>query len=225
MASAVSYISSTYKINAPTITFTRSLINLVINLCFCAFVKVNPVGPYKEGRKFMWVILRGLFGGIQITCYFFAFTKVIARLWSILSYCVDSSRWCDNSHFHCSCVDWSFGYLDVERELGPVWRHRNYFMFRGCHFCSKALCHFPRSCILPSLRITCRERVLTSTMSASHSSDLSLHLLLTLLSARWDQLCLCLSSSTTFSCLPWLSTSSKLSISWRNSLGLIRIPH
>ena len=92
MASAVSYISSTFKINAPTITFTRSLVNLAINLCFCAFVKVNPVGPYKEGKKFMWVILRGLFGGIQITCYFFAFTKVITYFKSTPSYCLDSSR-------------------------------------------------------------------------------------------------------------------------------------
>ena len=76
MSALVNYIPKQYKIPGPTITFTRCLFNLIINLICCAFAKVNPIGPYKEGRKFTWTILRGLFGGIQITCYFFAFTSV-----------------------------------------------------------------------------------------------------------------------------------------------------
>ena len=76
MSSGVSYVSKKYKLPAFTITFVRSVFNILINLGFCAGLKVNPLGPYKERRKFTWVILRGLFGGIQITCYFFAFTKV-----------------------------------------------------------------------------------------------------------------------------------------------------
>ena len=159
MASAVSYISSTYKINAPTITFTRSLVNLAINFCFCTFVKVNPVGPYKEGRKFMWVILRGLFGGIQITCYFFAFTKVIVYTSSIHSYGIDPSRWCDNSHLHCSCFDRSSSHMDAEWELGPVWRPRDYFVFCGRHFRSKTIRHFPWSCIYSFPLLLYMERV------------------------------------------------------------------
>lgn len=76
MATAVSILGSHYKIPSPAITFIRCLVNLAINLICCWIVKANPIGPYKETRKFVWVILRGLFGGIQITCYFFAFTKV-----------------------------------------------------------------------------------------------------------------------------------------------------
>ena len=72
MSSLVNLLGQEYKIPAPTITFTRSLFNLVINLVCCGIVMANPIGPYKEGKKFLWVIFRGLFGGIQITCYFFA---------------------------------------------------------------------------------------------------------------------------------------------------------
>lgn len=76
MSAVVSALGKKYKIPAPTITFVRSVFNLAINLVCCAIVRVNPIGPVKEGRKYLWIILRGLFGGIQITCYFFAFTKV-----------------------------------------------------------------------------------------------------------------------------------------------------
>lgn len=77
MSAVVSALGKKYKIPAPTITFVRSLFNLAINLVCCAIVRVNPIGPVKEHRKYAWIILRGLFGGIQITCYFFAFTKVL----------------------------------------------------------------------------------------------------------------------------------------------------
>ena len=76
MSALVNVLSQQYKVPAPTITFTRSLFNLIINLICCAIAKVNPIGPYKEGRKFAWTVFRGLFGGIQITCYFFAFSTV-----------------------------------------------------------------------------------------------------------------------------------------------------
>ena len=76
MSAVVSALGKKYKIPAPTITFVRSIFNLAINLVCCAIVRVNPIGPVKDGRKYLWIILRGLFGGIQITCYFFAFTKV-----------------------------------------------------------------------------------------------------------------------------------------------------
>lgn len=76
MSAVVNVLGQDYKVPAPTITFTRSLISLVICVIYCLCTKVNPIGPYKEGRKFAWVVLRGLFGGIQITCYFFAFTQV-----------------------------------------------------------------------------------------------------------------------------------------------------
>lgn len=77
MSAVVSALGKKYKIPAPTITFVRSLFNLAINLVCCVIVRVNPIGPVKEHRKYAWIILRGLFGGIQITCYFFAFTKVL----------------------------------------------------------------------------------------------------------------------------------------------------
>ena len=82
MSAVVSALGKKYKIPAPTITFVRSLFNLAINLVCCAIVRVNPIGPVKDGRKYLWIILRGLFGGIQITCYFFAFTKVRSLLCS-----------------------------------------------------------------------------------------------------------------------------------------------
>ena len=76
MSSLVTLLGQDYKIPAPTITLPRSFFNLVINLVCCGIVMANPIGPYKEGKKFLWVIFRGLFGGIQITCYFFAFTQI-----------------------------------------------------------------------------------------------------------------------------------------------------
>ena len=76
MSSVVNLLGQDYKIPAPTITFTRSLINLGINLICCAIARANPIGPYKDWKKFLWVVFRGLFGGIQITCYFFAFTQI-----------------------------------------------------------------------------------------------------------------------------------------------------
>lgn len=78
MTSSVKYVNQTYKLSSPTITFTRSVFNLIINLVCCAIARVNPIGPVKETRKYLWVLFRGLFGGIQITCYFFAFTKVLS---------------------------------------------------------------------------------------------------------------------------------------------------
>ena len=76
MSAVVNVLGQKYKVPAPTITFTRSLFSLIICVIACFCIKVNPLGPYKEGKKFTWVVLRGLFGGIQITCYFFAFTQV-----------------------------------------------------------------------------------------------------------------------------------------------------
>ena len=76
MTICVSYIAAKYKLTPPTITFTRSVFNLIINLVCCAVVKTNPLGSIKNWRQFLWIVFRGFFGGIQITCYFFAFTKV-----------------------------------------------------------------------------------------------------------------------------------------------------
>ena len=80
MSAVVNVISKQHKVPPPTITFTRSLFNIIINLICGAVAKVNPIGPYKEGKKFAWVSLRGRFGGIQITCYFFAFASVRIRI-------------------------------------------------------------------------------------------------------------------------------------------------
>lgn len=76
MSAVVNVLGNKYKVPAPTITFTRSLINIFLNLICCICAGVNPIGPIKERKKYAWIIMRGLFGGIQITCYFFAFTRV-----------------------------------------------------------------------------------------------------------------------------------------------------
>ena len=55
MTICVSYIAAKYKLTPPTITFTRSVFNLIINLVCCAVVRTNPLGSIKNWRQFLHI--------------------------------------------------------------------------------------------------------------------------------------------------------------------------
>lgn len=142
MTVCVSYVAKTYKLTPPTITFTRSVFNLIINLVCCAVVKVNPFGPMKDVKQYLWILFRGLFGGIQITCYFFAFTKVSLRL----LFDVDSCRRCHNTHFFCSSDYRYSGYFYVKWEMGCNWCSCFCILFCWCSVHLQAFMAFPWCC-------------------------------------------------------------------------------
>ena len=142
MTVCVSYVAKTYKLTPPTITFTRSVFNLIINLVCCAVVKVNPFGPMKDVKKYLWILFRGLFGGIQITCYFFAFTKVSLSL----LFDVDSCWRCHNTHFFCSSDYRYSGYFYVEWEMGCNWCSCFCVLLCWCSVHLQAFMAFPWCC-------------------------------------------------------------------------------
>lgn len=141
MSAVVSALGKKYKIPAPTITFVRSIFNLAINLVCCAIVRVNPIGPVKDGRKYLWIILRGLFGGIQITCYFFAFTKV--RSFSRLHTKIPVGD-ATTLTFTAPVITGLLAICHASREVGMDRRAGFFRVLRGCPFHLKARVVVPR---------------------------------------------------------------------------------
>ncbi len=130
MSALVNVLGNKYKVPAPTITFTRCLMNLVVNLICCAIWKVDPIGPWRDWRKFLWVVCRGLFGGIQITCYFFAFVNVFLPLPPPIL--LVARWWCHRLDLHLSRHYCPPRHLHVEGEMDHLRCRLHPLVLRRC---------------------------------------------------------------------------------------------